>query len=102
MYWAKKILEWTSGPEEAIATSIYLNDKVIRLDSDVLMLFIFRVNLIQSNGHFCFAVSNRRQGSKWLCWVHVVNMWSARPGVERATSFWENKIYELRWVQEKI
>lgn len=28
MYWAKKILEWTSGPEEALATSIYLNDKV--------------------------------------------------------------------------
>ncbi|KAL8539676.1 hypothetical protein ACS0TY_001331 [Phlomoides rotata] len=27
MYWAKKILEWTSGPEEALATSIHLNDK---------------------------------------------------------------------------
>ncbi|KAA8521923.1 hypothetical protein F0562_012763 [Nyssa sinensis] len=29
MYWAKKILEWTSGPEEALAISLYLNDKVI-------------------------------------------------------------------------
>ncbi|KAL3834873.1 hypothetical protein ACJIZ3_009609 [Penstemon smallii] len=27
MYWAKKILEWTCGPEEALALSIYLNDK---------------------------------------------------------------------------
>uniref|UniRef100_A0A5B7BE52 Deoxyribodipyrimidine photo-lyase n=1 Tax=Davidia involucrata TaxID=16924 RepID=A0A5B7BE52_DAVIN len=27
MYWAKKILEWTSGPEEALAISLYLNDK---------------------------------------------------------------------------
>nr|GLL49278.1 deoxyribodipyrimidine photo-lyase [Ipomoea trifida] len=27
MYWAKKILEWTNGPEEALATAIYLNDK---------------------------------------------------------------------------
>jgi deoxyribodipyrimidine photo-lyase len=27
MYWAKKILEWTASPEEAIAVSIYLNDK---------------------------------------------------------------------------
>ncbi|XP_050227495.1 deoxyribodipyrimidine photo-lyase [Mercurialis annua] len=27
MYWAKKILEWTSGPEEALAVSVYLNDK---------------------------------------------------------------------------
>lgn len=29
MYWAKKILEWTRGPEEALEISIYLNDKVI-------------------------------------------------------------------------
>lgn len=28
MYWAKKILEWTSDPDEALAAAIYLNDKV--------------------------------------------------------------------------
>ncbi len=27
MYWAKKILEWTPSPEEALATAIYLNDR---------------------------------------------------------------------------
>ena len=27
MYWAKKILEWTSTPEESLETAIYLNDK---------------------------------------------------------------------------
>ncbi|XKL67184.1 hypothetical protein PGB90_010604 [Kerria lacca] len=27
MYWAKKILEWSETPEEALAVSIYLNDK---------------------------------------------------------------------------
>lgn len=27
MYWAKKILEWTRTPEEALEWSIYLNDK---------------------------------------------------------------------------
>jgi deoxyribodipyrimidine photo-lyase len=27
MYWAKKILEWTKSPEEALETGIYLNDK---------------------------------------------------------------------------
>lgn len=27
MYWAKKILEWASSPEEALRISIYLNDK---------------------------------------------------------------------------
>ncbi|XP_061493559.1 deoxyribodipyrimidine photo-lyase-like isoform X1 [Rhineura floridana] len=27
MYWAKKILEWTTSPEEALEFSIYLNDR---------------------------------------------------------------------------
>lgn len=27
MYWAKKILEWTSSPEEALSFAIYLNDR---------------------------------------------------------------------------
>ncbi|MGQ9920222.1 MAG: deoxyribodipyrimidine photo-lyase [Desulfobacca sp.] len=27
MYWAKKILEWSASPEEALATAIYLNDR---------------------------------------------------------------------------
>ena len=27
MYWAKKILEWTPSPEEALGMAIYLNDK---------------------------------------------------------------------------
>ena len=27
MYWAKKILEWTKSPEDALRTAIYLNDK---------------------------------------------------------------------------
>jgi len=27
MYWAKKILEWSSSPEKAMETAIYLNDK---------------------------------------------------------------------------
>uniref|UniRef100_W5MPU1 Deoxyribodipyrimidine photo-lyase n=1 Tax=Lepisosteus oculatus TaxID=7918 RepID=W5MPU1_LEPOC len=32
MYWAKKILEWTASPEEALATAIYLNDRYYELD----------------------------------------------------------------------
>lgn len=27
MYWAKKILEWTPSPEDALAFTIYLNDR---------------------------------------------------------------------------
>ncbi|HEY3275214.1 MAG TPA: hypothetical protein VGJ94_01230, partial [Syntrophorhabdaceae bacterium] len=29
MYWAKKILEWTESPEEAIDAAIYLNDRYL-------------------------------------------------------------------------
>jgi deoxyribodipyrimidine photo-lyase len=29
MYWAKKILEWSESPEEAMATAIYLNDSYL-------------------------------------------------------------------------
>lgn len=27
MYWAKKILEWTASPAEALRIAIYLNDR---------------------------------------------------------------------------
>ncbi|MBS3779194.1 MAG: hypothetical protein KGY41_02245, partial [Desulfovermiculus sp.] len=27
MYWAKKILEWTESPEQAISFAVYLNDR---------------------------------------------------------------------------
>ncbi len=27
MYWAKKILEWTESPEQALKDALYLNDK---------------------------------------------------------------------------
>ena len=27
MYWGKKILEWSAGPEEAYRTTLYLNNK---------------------------------------------------------------------------
>ncbi|KAJ4839293.1 DNA photolyase phr1 [Turnera subulata] len=37
MYWAKKILEWTRGPEEALATAIYLNDKMGGILVDMLV-----------------------------------------------------------------
>lgn len=27
MYWAKKILEWTTSPDEALEIALFLNDK---------------------------------------------------------------------------
>lgn len=66
MYWAKKILEWTAGPEVALADAIYLNDKYsldglcpngyvgiyaiynsIRHYSDALFFFFARLSFVR-------------------------------------------------------
>ncbi|GIY97540.1 deoxyribodipyrimidine photo-lyase [Caerostris extrusa] len=39
MYWAKKILEWTNSPEEALEFAIYLNDKY-ELDGGIPMAML--------------------------------------------------------------
>uniref|UniRef100_A0A7N0SZ51 Deoxyribodipyrimidine photo-lyase n=1 Tax=Kalanchoe fedtschenkoi TaxID=63787 RepID=A0A7N0SZ51_KALFE len=41
MYWAKKILEWTTGPEEALSIAIYLNDKVLGCSSYFFRILTF-------------------------------------------------------------
>ncbi|KAJ0740113.1 putative deoxyribodipyrimidine photo-lyase [Helianthus annuus] len=33
MYWAKKIFEWTSSPQEAVEIAVYLNEKVCAYES---------------------------------------------------------------------
>ncbi|KAL0966778.1 hypothetical protein UPYG_G00300020 [Umbra pygmaea] len=53
MYWAKKILEWTSSPEEALSIAIYLNDRY-ELDG---------------------------QDPNGFSRLHVVHMWDPRPGL---------------------
>ncbi|KAL2472440.1 Deoxyribodipyrimidine photo-lyase [Abeliophyllum distichum] len=74
MYWAKKILEWTSGPEEALATSIYLNDK-------------YQIDGRDPNGYV---------GCMWsICGVHDQG-WRERP------VFGKIRYMNFRWVQEKI
>ena len=46
MYWAKKILEWTSSPEEALSISIYLNDKVHDLSESNVFLWTHELLLL--------------------------------------------------------
>lgn len=46
MYWGKKILEWTNGPEEALALAIYLNDKVIFSYSYGMIFSHFSVEIL--------------------------------------------------------
>ncbi|XP_069753287.1 CPD photolyase [Narcine bancroftii] len=57
MYWAKKILEWTSSPEEALKFSIYLNDR-------------YQLDGVDPNGYV---------GCMWsICGIHD-RAWAERP-----------------------
>ncbi|GFZ06955.1 photolyase 1 [Actinidia rufa] len=74
MYWAKKILEWTSGPEDALAISIYLNDK-------------YEIDGRDPNGYV---------GCMWsICGVHDQG-WQERP------VFGKIRYMKLRRLQKKI
>ena len=46
MYWAKKILEWTSRPEEALSIAIYLNDKVLAIICRKRCLEVFMLSFV--------------------------------------------------------
>jgi hypothetical protein len=69
MYWAKKILEWTTGPEEALATAIYLNDK-------------YELDGRDPNGYV---------GCMWsICGIHDQG-WKERPVFGKISSVRSNK-----------
>lgn len=77
MYWAKKILEWTKGPEEALSISIYLNNKV-KFQFISFWPFSF---CIYQGFHFCClklwyvdVVWDWWSWPEWICWVYVVYM----------------------------
>lgn len=76
MYWAKKILEWTSGPEEGLATAIYLNDKVINFPAhNCLCCCDERKNLNTWRFHLQYEIDGRDPngyvGCMWsICGVH--------------------------------
>lgn len=58
MYWAKKILEWTESPEEALKTAIYLNDRY-SLDGRDPNGFVGKHLLYIATVEFCRCVEHR-------------------------------------------
>jgi len=88
MYWAKKILEWTNNPDEAINIAIYLNDK-------------YELDGYDPNGYV---------GVMWsICGVHD-RAWSERPvfGKIRFMNYsgLKRKIdigsYEKKWLNQSL
>lgn len=80
MYWAKKILEWTKSPEEALEFSIYLNDR-------------YNLDGRDPNGYVgkFFLLLDLREleaiNSFLFLRMHVVHWRFTRSGLERTTSF---------------
>ena len=65
MYWAKKILEWTTTPEEALSTSIYLNDKysLDGCDPNGFVGYLFKIGVC---GVFVEIMIERGEKEKFL------------------------------------
>ena len=88
MYWAKKILEWSATPDDALAIAIYLNDKY-ELDGRDPNGY---VGCMWSIGGIHDQVTRIRSpkfcGSRCNCRVR-------RKGVGREGYFRQNSLYEL-------
>ncbi|GBP08706.1 Deoxyribodipyrimidine photo-lyase [Eumeta japonica] len=75
MYWAKKILEWTESPEQALEYAILLNDK-------------YNLDGTDPNGY--------------VGKLHVVNWWHHMIKVGLKEIFWKNSLYELSGLQTQF
>lgn len=105
MYWAKKILEWTRSPEEALSIALYLNDRY-ELDGQDPNGFVgekkqdrcYRSSPLVS--HFLTIslplpdVSSRR--------LHVVHLRHPRPGLGGEAGLRQDPLHELQRLPPEI
>lgn len=80
MYWAKKILEWTSSPEEALSIALYLNDRYeldgqdpngfVGKDADEIPLV-----LLWDSAPLCVCMHVIVPAVLLSCRLHVVHLW---------------------------
>ena len=87
MYWGKKIIEWSPAPEEALATTIYLNDRYA-LDG--------RDPNSYTNILWCFGLHDRPWPERPV-FGSIRSM--VRSGMERKTDV-HAYIQEIRYLQE--
>lgn len=88
MYWAKKILEWTSSPEEALAVALYLNDRY-ELDGQDPNGFVGegtdskkkKENLLQSASDRMLIILTLTPTLFPTRRLYVVYLWNPRPGL---------------------
>lgn len=97
MYWAKKILEWTSSPEEALSTALYLNDR-FELDGQDPNGFVGE-DLDSVQSLIWFAVSDLPPPPRRL---HVVHLRGPRPGLGREARVREDPLHELQRLPPEV
>ena len=86
MYWAKKILEWSSSPQEALAIGIKLNDRS-RATLCVRRFLPLTHNIVQ--------VFLGRPRSEWVRGCCMVHTWHTRHGLGRARRVRQDPLHEL-------
>ena len=92
MYWAKKILEWTESPEQALEIALYLNNRYELDGRDP--------NGGAGHGRGAGWVSPALPLSLLVCLrvlsrlrrLHVVDRWHPRPGLGRARRLWQDPV----------
>ena len=89
MYGAKKILEWSASPDEALRVAIKLNDK-------------YELDGRDPSGYVGKYGDNCCMHLTLFCRLYVVYMWTPRPGLGREICLWEGPLHELQWLQEEI
>lgn len=97
MYWAKKILEWSDTPENALSAAIYLNDYYSLDGRDPN-------GYVGSYSHlFCHSHTPQKKKTKPLfhsmlsifCRLHVVDCRNTRSRLGGAADIWKNTLHEL-------
>lgn len=100
MYWAKKILEWSSSPEQALSTSLCLNDRY-GLDGQDPNGFVgervdSRSYLIRSTRSTPPPLSPPPHR------LHVVHLRHPRPGLGREARVREDPLHELQRLPPEV
>jgi len=104
MYWAKKILEWTPSPQEALAVAIWLNDKYELDGRDPNGAHLLSLSLSISlrsvhhspSSHLSLSPTRRVRG------LHVEHRRRARPRMGRARGLRKDSLHELRRLQAQV
>lgn len=104
MYWAKKILEWTSSPEEALSIALYLNDRY-ELDGQDPNGFVGKNRFILTyliKYAFVFSHTLTHTAAFWSRRLYVVYLRHPRSGLGGESRIREDPLHELQRLPSEV